>query len=83
MSGDNGGGSPAPDKAAVDELVRRELEKLTPAQRESLRQQALDKLLRRRAVQVDGKTTSLHALRRRVDKQRQLFESGAFDETVR
>lgn len=53
MSADNGGGgSPAADAAAMDEVVRRELAKLSPAERESLRQQALDKLLRRRAVQV-------------------------------
>ncbi|EFN51445.1 expressed protein [Chlorella variabilis] len=65
------------------EKVWEQVEAMPPEQQKQLRAQALDQLLRRRRVMVDGKVTSLRRLQRRVEEQRRLYESGAFDETVR
>lgn len=76
-----GGGQGAPPEAA--EAIREQMAALTPEQQQALRAAAANDLLRRRRVQHKGKTMSLSRLSRIAAEKQRLFESGAFDETVR
>lgn len=74
-----------PPSDAKDEKFQKVWEKvqrMTPQQRREVQQQAMDNILRRTRVDIDGKPSSLRRLVKRVEAQRKLFESGAFDPTT-